>query len=216
MSALGDGDLDHVVVVTGSLRAAADRIAAAVGVRPAFGGRHPGNGSANLILALTGAGGGAYLEVLGPDPEETRDLPPERTFFGIDLRREPVPGRVLTWARRSDDIEAEAARIRATGIEVGRVQSLGRRRDDGTELRWRLTRAPEPQFGGAFPFLIDWGGAPHPSADAPPVRLIALHADVAETERLAARSAGVALPPAGGAGSPLSVTIAGPGGSLTL
>lgn len=153
-------NLDHVVLAGPDLAGAVAWFAELTGIEPAPGGRHEGLGTANHLVDL---GGGAYLEIIGPDPEQPE---PERPRpFGIDDLRAP---RVVTWAMRTTDIDALVAAARADGYDPGEPAAMSRRTADGDLLEWRLT-APRFDYGdGLVPFLIDWGTTPHPTARALP------------------------------------------------
>ena len=162
--------VDHIVYGVDDLEVGVAELADRLGVRPAPGGRHVGRGTHNALLGL---GGGAYLEVIALDPEQPRPAGPPP--FGLDRRRLP---RLVGWASRTADIEGQRARALEHGYDPGEVRSMSRRRPDGMLLEWRLTRdAPDPDRL-VVPFLIDWGGSPHPSESAPGgVRLLELRAE---------------------------------------
>ncbi|MEU1181050.1 VOC family protein [Streptomyces sp. NPDC005820] len=153
--------LDHIVLATPELAATVAEFTRRTGVAPAPGGVHLGHGTRNHLVGL---GGGAYLEILGPDPEQPAPAGPRP--FGVDgLDR----ARILTWAITPPDLDATVAAARARGYDPGDVREMSRRRPDGTLLRWRLTDGGRPHPSGLVPFLIDWGAAPHPSASGLPV-----------------------------------------------
>lgn len=118
-------------------------------------------------------------------------------------------GRLERWRRQA------AAR----GYDPGPVAAGGRRRPDGSLLRWHLCQHPELPFAGVVPFLIDWGTAPSPAAAAPPgCRLLALeaiHPD-APAVRAALRALEVPVPVRPGPGPALRATIAAPNGRVVL
>jgi hypothetical protein len=148
-------ELDHLVYGVEALDEAIERLAEHLGIRPSPGGRHEGMGTHNAILGLDH---GTYLELLAPDPSQ-----PERAQarpFGLDGASLP---RLVGWAVRTDDIEATVADAARAGVDVGPVVAMSRAKPDGTVLHWRLTMPA----AGVLPFLIEWGDAPHPSADAP-------------------------------------------------
>lgn len=156
---------DHIVYAVPNLDEAIDHFEKLTGVRPIFGGQHPGRGSHNALLSL---GGKVYLEIIAPDPNQP--TPPTARSFALDRLREP---KLATWAVGTEDIEAAAARSRAAGYDPGDIFDSARSRSDGLHMKWRLTRRPEAIHGDAppgdwlIPFLIDWGDTPHPAETSP-------------------------------------------------
>lgn len=153
---MGEGDavlinaaIDHLVYATPDLDVV-DRL----GIPLSPGGRHLGAGTRNFLADLDG---GAYLEVIGPDPEQPE--PGQPRPFGIDSLTEP---RLVAWATRVSDIAEVVERAKAQGYDPGPVLAMSRQRPDGVLLEWQLT----PPQAGLVPFLIDWGSTPHPSGDA--------------------------------------------------
>lgn len=153
---------DHLIYAAPDLAAAVEAIERLLGVRPAPGGQHPGWGTANALLAL---GPDVYLEVLGPDPNQPP--PPRPRPFGLDRLTQ---GRLVGWAVKAADLEARVRASTQQGYAPGRILPGTRRRPDGTLLQWRLVLPDDFQlpFDGLIPFLIDWQGAAHPAAAAPP------------------------------------------------
>ncbi|SMD23885.1 VOC family protein [Kibdelosporangium aridum] len=141
--------LDHLVYAVPDLALAGD-----LGIDLSEGGRHIGRGTRNLLADL---GDGAYLEVIGPDPDQPE--PDQPRPFGIDTLTEP---KLVAWAVRVKDIEDVVERAKAQGYDPGPVVPMSRERPDGVLLQWQLT----PMLPGLLPFLIDWGSTRHPSEDA--------------------------------------------------
>ncbi|THV36994.1 VOC family protein [Glycomyces buryatensis] len=160
--------IDHLVLATPDLASTVAEVAALTGTEPVPGGAHPGLGTRNHLLGL---GEGAYLEIVGPDPEQPE---PERPRpFGIDGLTE---SRIVTWAVRVENLDAACAGSREAGYDPGEAWSMSRRTPAGGELQWRLTLDRERGHRGLIPFLIDWGRAAHPSANLPTVPLVSLEA----------------------------------------
>ncbi|GAV39646.1 VOC family protein [Streptomyces acidiscabies] len=172
--------LDHLVLATPELAATVDDFARRTGVVPAPGGVHVGLGTRNHLVGL---GGGAYLEIVGPDPEQSAHRG-ARPFKVDRLPRSTT----LTWAIAPPDIDLAVTAARARGYDPGDVQPMSRRRPDGALLEWRLT----DRSSGLVPFLIDWGSSPHPTASGLPVTpLVSLSATAPDPS--AVRSALAAL-----------------------
>ncbi|MFD8308828.1 VOC family protein [Streptomyces sp. NPDC059690] len=174
--------LDHLVLATPDLAATVADFTRRTGVPPAPGGAHVGRGTRNFLVSL---GGSSYLEIIGPDPEQTEPDGP-RPFAVDDL----AVARTVTWAVSPPDLDAAVASARARGYDPGDIRPMSRLRPDGTLLRWRLTDGDTQHPSGLVPFLIDWGSAVHPSASGLPVtpllRLSASAPDPAELRPLLA------------------------------
>lgn len=138
--------IDHLVYAVPDL-AVVDRL----GLPLTPGGPHVGLGTRNH---LAGLGNGAYLEVIGPDPDQPEPDYPRP--FGIDDITEP---KLVAWAVRVSGIDEAVERAQAQGYDPGKAVAMSRQRSDGFLLEWRLT----PPVAGLLPFLIDWGTTPHPA-----------------------------------------------------
>ncbi|MFJ4652097.1 VOC family protein [Nocardia sp. NPDC088792] len=161
-------ELDHVVLATPDLAGTVAEVARLVGVEPVAGGRHTGRGTRNYLLGL---GNGAYLEIIGPDPEQPEPELPRP--FGIDDLTE---ARLVAWLVRVTDIDAAVAESRAAGYDPGAVSDLSRTTPDGRILEWRLTFPVGAERTRVVPAIIDWGDTDHPSGELPVVPLLSLEA----------------------------------------
>jgi Glyoxalase-like domain len=148
--------IDHLVHATPDLDATVAELAGR-GLVLSPGGAHDGLGTRNALADL---GGGAYLEVIGPDPEQPEPAQPRP--FGIDGLREP---RLVAWAVRVADLDAAVAAARSHGHDPGVGRHMARVRGDGVRLAWRLT-PPPAAVPEVVPFLIAWGDTDHPSRTA--------------------------------------------------
>lgn len=151
--------VDHLVYAAPDLDAGIAEIERLLGARATVGGRHPAFGTRNALLSL---GPSTYLEIIAPDPELPRPA--------AGRLAELAPGeraRLVTWVLRDEAMEARAEWARARGVTLGAVQQGSREAPDGSLLRWRLTDPYAMPLHGAVPFLIAWGGTPHPAHMAP-------------------------------------------------
>jgi hypothetical protein len=147
------------------LEAAATEFERHSGVRPSEGGRHPGQGSRNVLATL---GAGCYLEIIGPDLAQERS-----NNLGAVLTQLQAP-TLLRYAMRTDDIEATHARavtlglwpLTSGGARAPGPFAMSRALPGGGLLTWRLLLLGSDSYGDAVPFFIQWDGEPHPSKTA--------------------------------------------------
>ncbi|RZS29752.1 glyoxalase-like protein [Herbihabitans rhizosphaerae] len=149
--------IDHLVYATPDLATSTADLTTA-GLTLSEGGSHVGLGTRNALADL---GDGAYLEVVGPDPEQP--APEHPRPFGIDDLTAP---KLLAWAVRVSDVDDVIRHAVEAGYDPGPAFPMSRRRTDGVLLEWRLTVPDISDEWRVVPFLIDWGDTPHPSDTA--------------------------------------------------
>lgn len=151
------GGLDHIMYGVRDLAAGMDEIEARTGVRPAFGGYHQGNGTCNALLSL---GHKQYLEIIAPDPEQGLG-----GTLGEALIGQRAPG-IRTWAVAVPDLDDVVRALADLGM-TSKIVDMGRTREDGVQLAWRILLPSDHDFGDQLPFFIDWQNCPHPADTAP-------------------------------------------------
>jgi Glyoxalase-like domain len=199
--------VDHLLYASPDLDQAIEHVAALLGVRAAYGGQHPGQGTHNALLSL---GPRTYLEIIAPDPAQphaARPLP-----FGLT----DLPGPALRgWAAAPDDLDTAVERSLALGFGYGPVVPGQRRTADGRDLRWRMTAGAQHEGLAVTPFLIDWSDGAHP-ADSAPAGAVLTEFGLSSTDpdslaaQLAALGLAVRVEPA--ARPELRAVLSGPGG----
>lgn len=181
--------IDHLVYAAPDLELAVADLEGHLGVRAAYGGRHPGRGTWNALIALSDS---SYLEIVAPDPAQSEISGPR--WFGLDTLDTP---RLVAWAEKCRNIEQCIACAAQQDVVLGSVADGTRQRDDGIVLRWRCTDPGTVVEEGLIPFLIDWTDTPHPALTAPrgPV-LLSLRAEHPDPSRVvcALSALGLALP----------------------
>lgn len=201
--------LDHILLGSNNLDAGIAYIEKQSGVRPAFGGVHPGRGTRNALASL---GELHYLEVIAPDPQQAG----APDTFGLQPLATP---RLIAWAVHVPDISAQTNRLADAGIEFEGPVAGSRDRPDGRVLRWKALRLKDDRQG-LLPFFIEWAaGSVHPSTDAPAgcrlVRFDVLAPRALELDqRFAALGLGIRV--ANAAAPQLRAVIAGTHGEFTL
>jgi hypothetical protein len=203
--------VDHLVYAAPDLAVAIAHVERLLGVKAIPGGQHPGGGTRN---ALIGLGEKAYLEIIGPDPDQP--TPPRPRRFGIDDLKSP---RLVTWAAKGTDLEGIVRNAKSHGLDLGQVQAGSRRRPDGLLLSWHLTVSPALTEGGVVPFFIDWGRTEHPAASLPKgCSLVALRAEHPDAKRVQTELSGLGLNVRVAAGSAPAIiaTIRTPNGDVEL
>jgi len=131
---------DHVVIVVADL----DRAIAgfeALGFTVVRGGRHPGLGTHNALIAFAD---GAYFELIAfLVPASTH-----RWFAAVG-----EGGGLIDFCMETDDLEADATSFKRAGAAVSEPFAMERQRPDGYTVKWVLA-VTEPPSAGVVPFLI--------------------------------------------------------------
>jgi hypothetical protein len=145
----GRFSFDHIQVAVADLEEAARRFQREHGLTALPGGRHPGRGTANMIVPL----GGSYLELIAVvDRAEAEALP-----TSMRVARAVSSGRSFaTWTVRTDDLDATRAALMEAGWALPPVDPGARRRPDGTEIVWRMQELVADGAFSPLPFLIEW------------------------------------------------------------
>lgn len=165
--------IDHLVYAGPDLNEALDMATVTLGVDAVPGGQHLELGTRNYLVNLDN---GAYLEIIGPDPDQPEPAQPRP--FGIDDLGDP---RLVAWAARTDDIDASVTEARSRDVGLGDPIAMQRETTDGRLLSWRLT----PPSAGVIPFLIDWGDTSHPTSSLPvAARLVGLRLETKERDEV--------------------------------
>ena len=203
--------LDHILLGTGDLDHGIAFVEAHTGVRPAFGGVHPGMGTRNALLSL---GERRYLEIIAPDPKQEKvDASRVNGLRALDRPR------LVGWAAHPGDLEAFVRMVRQRGIKIEGPSPGSRMRPDGQMLKWQ-TAALADDRKGLLPFFIEWDrDSAHPSSDAPGGCHLETFSVVArDADALAAefRILGIELAVQRGEKPELRARIAGPKGVMEL
>ncbi|HEX6817897.1 MAG TPA: VOC family protein [Ktedonobacterales bacterium] len=141
---------DHTVIAVRDLSAAI-RAFAALGFAVSPGGKHTGRGTENAIIRF----GLDYLELLAvTDEVEARAGGLNRAALADFLREHD--GGLAGYALASQQIGADAERLRSFGMSVEGPFAMSRTRPDGTRLAWRLAVPEGVAWRRPWPFLIEW------------------------------------------------------------
>jgi catechol 2,3-dioxygenase-like lactoylglutathione lyase family enzyme len=144
------GRFDHAVILVADLiqaGAAFERL----GFTVSPGGEHTGLGTHNALIRF----GVDYLELLAVR-DEAEAAGAGRSRSEIVERIHAGNGGLASFALATSDIEADAARLRDTGLAATGPFAMQRRRPDGKLLSWRLLVPAGSQWGRPWPFFIQW------------------------------------------------------------
>lgn len=167
--------LDHLAVSAVDLAEGVAAVEAALGVALAGGGQHPHMATHNRLLGL----GDVYLEVIAPDPAQARPAWPR--WFDLDNFL-GIP-RLTNWVARCENLKAALAEAPAgSGVPVALARG---------DFRWKMAVPADGKlpFGGAYPALIEWEGALHPTQRLPDAGVRLLRFEIAHPEAAALRAA---------------------------
>ena len=131
---------DHIIIGVHDLDAATQDYRA-LGFTVMPGGMHASRATHNALITFADE---TYLELMAPTGESR--VPGVADYSEILAGGEGLVG----FALRSDDLDADAARLPAHGWRVDGIVSGERRRGDGVVVQWRMTLLN----GWYAPFLI--------------------------------------------------------------
>lgn len=118
--------IDHIIIAVRNLAQASDNYRKA-GFTVTPGGDHVSGDTHNALVSF---GDGAYFELIAfKDPQRTS----EHRWWDKLQNGEGV----VDYALLSDDLAAEAQRLRQAGITVEGPRNGGRKRPDGKEIAWK-------------------------------------------------------------------------------
>jgi catechol 2,3-dioxygenase-like lactoylglutathione lyase family enzyme len=132
--------IDHLVIVVPDLGAAV-KTYRDLGFTVMAGGRHPGVGTDNALIAFRDS---SYLELVGfhePRPDHRWWAPLQKG------------GGLVDFCLQTDDLAGDAGAFRRAGVDMGDLERRQRTRPDGVEVRWLCTLARGAHRGVA-PFLL--------------------------------------------------------------
>lgn len=147
--------IDHIILGINDLDQGMASFEQLTGVRPVYGGKHPG-GTHNALVSL---GDGVYLEIIATQPSAT---PPD-FLAGLNSLRTLTP---VGWAVSSTDSAEVRRRMGSAGIPLTEPSAGSRATPAGATLSWESLDL-QKKFDEA-PFFIVWGAqSPHPSTTSP-------------------------------------------------
>jgi hypothetical protein len=147
--------VDHILLGIDDLDRGIDAFEQLTGVRPVYGGKHPG-GTHNALVSL---GDGAYLEILALQP----GVPPPKEYAGLEQLHTLTP---IGWAVSSKESAQLRERLTAAGMAVTEPNAGSRKTPAGATLSWQ-TFGLKDNFDDA-PFFIVWSAqTAHPSTTSP-------------------------------------------------
>lgn len=148
--------IDHVLLAVEDLEEGARRLLRDQGLVALPGGRHPGAGTANMILPL----GAGYLELIAvvDAAEAAANALSRRVTAALERG-----SALAAWAARAGDLDRVKTRLDAAGVAAIGPRAGSRLRPDGVLLEWRTLHAGDG-LNPAVPFLIEWSVPPgeHP------------------------------------------------------
>ena len=199
--------IDHIILATRNVEAAAARVHEATGLNSVAGGEHADWGTTNRLVPV----GEQYLEILGVKDLAVAEGHPIGLWVAS---RSAERDQLVAIALATDDLDSVCQRLGLTPIPGARTGS------DGAKLSWRLAGVEEAIFEG-LPFFIEWtpplkGGLPDGASDTGTrFERVDLGGDVARLTGWLGQDV-PGLNPVGSEPGIHEVVIATPGGSVHL
>lgn len=148
--------LDHVLVAVDDVAAAVEAFRT-LGFAAAAGGTHPAFGTHNGLVPLADGG---YIELIGVLDRTLAVQHPHTARVVEALGRD---NRLALFALQVDDADAEAARLKLSGIRADGPVNGERIRPDGVRVAWKSLHPRDTRL----PFLIE-DVTPHELRAIPP------------------------------------------------
>ncbi|MDQ6771388.1 MAG: VOC family protein, partial [Candidatus Dormibacteraeota bacterium] len=140
---------DHVQIAVPDLMAAAADLRRRSGLVAVAGGRHPGRGTANMIVPL----GNSYLELIAVVDAAEAAVAPTSTRVANAVAE---GRRFAVWVARTDDLDAARNDLVEAGWALPPIAPGARVRPDGRRLEWRMQELVADAAPSPLPFLIEW------------------------------------------------------------
>ncbi|MDQ3070153.1 MAG: VOC family protein [Acidobacteriota bacterium] len=202
--------IDHFILAINDLARGVAEFERRTGVRPVFGGVHPGRGTQNALASL---GDGRYIEILAPDPKQPS---PTQPIEGLKALTMLTPSG---WALGTTDVFAMQARLTAREIHTSVIRPGSRALPDGSMLEWSTFGVTEPAHAW-LPFFIRWKDpAKQPSTTAPAgCRLESVRIEDPRPDPLThvLLTAGLKIPVSKGEVSRMTIALQCPKGAVTF
>lgn len=109
--------IDHLILGISDLDRGIAEFEEKTGVRPVFGGVHPGRGTQNALASL---GSGRYIEILAPNPKEEN---PAQTIDGLKALTTLTP---VGWALAAPDLRTADKQMRERGLRTAPLRAGSR------------------------------------------------------------------------------------------
>ena len=132
--------IDHLVIAVSNLEVAAEDYRS-LGFTVVPGGRHPGVGTHNALIAFADS---SYIELIGfyePRADHRWWAPLQHG------------GGLVDFCLQTDDLAGDLQALRRAGVDIGDPEARNRTRPDGVEIRWTFALARGAHRGVA-PFII--------------------------------------------------------------
>lgn len=141
--------VDHVLLPVADLDEGAHKLHERFGLQGIPGGRHPGVGTANVIVPF----GLQYLELIAVvEPREATE-----SRLGKRVAQAMEDGRTfVAWALRTRSLEAVRGKLLRAGWDLPPVVEGSRNLPDGKVLSWRTQNVDTGVEPSPLPFVIEW------------------------------------------------------------
>ncbi|GIO23066.1 VOC family protein [Oceanobacillus sp. J11TS1] len=142
---------DHLVHFVGSPEEARDELRE-LGLHVVDGGRHENGGTYNTLSYF----GLSYIELIGLFDKRLAEQSAEKYSLRDTFQKDNYAIGLSRIALRSQNLDEEAKRFKALGLDVNGPVPLSRKRPDGSVVKWKLLFAGNTEDKLDLPFFIQW------------------------------------------------------------